>query len=156
MARMERIVWVVCKCNKYKTVCLVVNSDWNSASNLTKSMALKIKMRKLSLQACACAWISQEFAWHLHVHTSAYAILHGESEMLKSKNKWQIYSSDRRRALGLVILTPRTFALNQTKHKISKNLRWPAQDIPLQNGGTVVAADAMSNLSSEAFIVHEE
>jgi hypothetical protein len=31
-----------------------------------------------------------------------------------------------------------------------------AKNIPLQNRGTVSAADAVSNLSSEAFVVHEE
>lgn len=51
-------------------------------------------------------------------------------------------------------LTPRIFALHQTQDE--KGKIDDSENIPLQNYSTVSAADAVTNLSSEAFVVHEE
>ena len=88
-----------------KTGCLVINSE---DSGEQYEQAIKRHIVQLALvKSCM-----------LLVHKPAYAILH-EEEMLKSK-KQQIYSSDRRRASGLVTLTPRIFALYQTNIRLVK------------------------------------
>lgn len=64
------------------------------------------------------------------------------------------YSSVRRRAAGLVTLIPRTFALENV---ISREPEQTGDENgPLEDNRAVAAADAVSNLGSEGFVVHEQ
>ena len=64
------------------------------------------------------------------------------------------YSSDLRRAAGLVTFTPRTFALQD----VHQHLRGEpaACNVPLKNECPVAAADVVRDLGRKAFVVHEE
>ena len=66
------------------------------------------------------------------------------------------YSSDRRRAAGLVTLTPKTFALNEERNLRREKGNTRGEHIPLKNLDTVAAADVVRNLRREALVVHQE
>ena len=74
----------------------------------------------------------------------------------REKMESVVYSSDRRRAAGLVTLTPKTFALNEERNLRREKGNTRGEHIPLKNLDTVAAADVVCNFGSEAFVVHQE
>ena len=65
------------------------------------------------------------------------------------------YSSDRRRADGLVTFTPRTLALSQQDVSAVRQ-DWEETQVPLEDECPVAAADVVRNLGREAFVVHQQ